>query len=264
MPKYQTDLGSFGVLGNYKTMTSAQKQKCNARPEAVRAPANRIWLHALWLTVLGFILQPYDFSFYGHQFEDFIPGDLTRVISLSEIFAHGFGVFLVAIAIWILAAAHRRSILRVVICALWPAISVHLLKLLIARRRPLTYLQADGNPKFPDSVDATWLGFLSEERINFPTYAIQSFPSAHTATAWGLAIGLTWLFPRGRLLFFSLAFLASIQRITSMSHWPSDVCWGAAIAFLMAGAVTQNWGIGYQLSKFERNRPLEQNPISTV
>ena len=240
-------------------MTSAQPLNCKAELENARAPAKRIWLHALWLTGLGIILLPYDFSFYGHQFEDSIPGDLTRVISLSEIFAHGFGVVLAAIAIWVLAAAHRRSIPRVVICAIWPAISVHLLKLLFARRRPLTYLQADGNPKFPDSIDSTWLGFLSDERVNFPTYAIQSFPSAHTATAWGLAIGLTWLFPRGRGLFFTLAFFASIQRITSMSHWPSDVCWGAAIAFLMAGAVTQNWGIGYQLSKFEGKSNSDKN-----
>ena len=240
-------------------MTSVQPLNCNTQLEDARAPAKRIWLHALWLTGLGFILLPYDFSFYGHQFEDSIPGDLTRVISLSEIFAHGFGVVLAAIAIWILAASHRRSIPRVVICAIWPAISVHLLKLLFARRRPLSYLQADGNPKFPDSIDSTWLGFLSDERVNFPTYAIQSFPSAHTATAWGLAIGLTWLFPRGRGLFFTLAFFASVQRITSMSHWPSDVCWGAAIAFLMAGAVTQNWGIGYQLSKFEGRSNSDKN-----
>lgn len=240
-------------------MTSAQPLNCKTELEDARGPAKRIWLHALWLTGLGFILLPYDFSFYGHQFEDSIPGDLTRVISLSEIFAHGFGVVLAAIAIWILAASHRRSIPRVVICAIWPAISVHLLKLLFARRRPLTYLQADGNPKFPDSIDSTWLGFLSDERVNFPTYAIQSFPSAHTATAWGLAIGLTWLFPRGRGLFFTLAFFASVQRITSMSHWPSDVCWGAAIAFLMAGAVTQNWGIGYQLSKFEGRSNSDKN-----
>ncbi len=245
-------------------MKRAQPLKDHSAPEDIHAPATRIWLHALWLTVLGFILLPYDFSFYGHQFEDSIPGDLTRVISLSEIFAHGFGVVLTAVAIWVLAASHRRAIPRVVLCALWPAISVHLLKFLIARRRPLTYLQADGNPRFPDTVDSTWLGFLSDERINFPTYAIQSFPSAHTATAWGLAIGLTWLFPRGRWLFFSLAFLASIQRITSMSHWPSDVCWGAAIAFLMAGAVTQNWGIGYQLSKFEGNKDPEIKPTVTV
>jgi membrane-associated phospholipid phosphatase len=245
-------------------MTFAQPLNRNPRHEEAPVPAKRIWLHALWLTVLGFILLPFDFSFYGHQFEDSVPGDLSRVITLSEIFAHGFGVILVAVAIWVLAASHRRAIPRVVICALWPAISVHLLKLLFARRRPLTYLQADGNPKFPETVDATWLGFLSDERFNFPTYAIQSFPSAHTATAWGLAIGLAWLFPRGRWLFFSLALLASLQRITSMSHWPSDVCWGAAIAFLMAGSVTQNWGIGYQLRKFETKNASELKPIITV
>ena len=245
-------------------MTSAHPLNSTPLSGQAHAPARRIWLHALLLTGLGFILLPFDFAFYGYQFEDSVPGDLTRVITLSELFAHGFGVVLAAIAIWVLSASHRRSIPRVVICALWPAIVVHLLKLLFARRRPLTYLQADRTPKFPEDVDATWLGFFSDDRANFPTYAIQSFPSAHTATAWGLAIGLAWLFPRGRWLFFSLALLASIQRITSMSHWPSDVCWGAAIAFLMAGAITQNWGIGYLLGKFEAAGDADSESITTV
>ena len=37
----------------------------------------------------------------------------------------------------------------------------------------------------------------------------------------------------------------------------SDVCFGAAIAFMMAGALTHNWGLGYWLGKFENRFALK-------
>ena len=41
----------------------------------------------------------------------------------------------------------------------------------------------------------------------------QSFPSAHVASAVGLAVALCWLYPRGRALFVGLALLACLQRM---------------------------------------------------
>ncbi len=62
----------------------------------------------------------------------------------------------------------------------------------------------------------------------------QSFPSAHTATAAGLAAALTWLYPQGRLLFPLLAILVGCQRIVCGAHYLSDVCIGAAAGCLVA------------------------------
>ena len=67
---------------------------------------------------------------------------------------------------------------------------------------------------------------------------MQSFPSGHTATAVGLAIALTMLYPRGWWLFGILAILAATQRIDSQAHYLSDVLAGAAISFLVAAIVT--------------------------
>ena len=86
-----------------------------------------------------------------------------------------------------------------------------------------------------------------------------SFPSGHAATAWGLSIGLAWVFPKGRWLFFSLAAMASFQRVASFSHWPSDVLMGTAIGFLMAGVLTENWGLGKHLTRLE-NRQSNDAP----
>ena len=62
----------------------------------------------------------------------------------------------------------------------------------------------------------------------------QSFPSAHTATACGLAAALVWLYPNGRWLFPLLAVLVGCQRVASGMHYPSDVLAGAATGCLAA------------------------------
>jgi membrane-associated phospholipid phosphatase len=63
---------------------------------------------------------------------------------------------------------------------------------------------------------------------------VQSFPSAHSATAVGLAIGLSWLYPRGRWLFAAFAGLAILQRLDADAHYCSDVLAGGGVAFVVA------------------------------
>ncbi|HBE71417.1 MAG TPA: hypothetical protein DDW52_25000 [Planctomycetaceae bacterium] len=65
----------------------------------------------------------------------------------------------------------------------------------------------------------------------------RSFPSGHSATAWGLAIGLCLAFPRASGVLVFVATLASIQRISSGAHYPSDVLAGAAIACFWATVI---------------------------
>ncbi len=175
-----------------------------------------------------------------------MPGDLVRLIKLSEFFAQGFGVVVVAAGIWMLAREHRWYIPRLVTCAVLPALTIGLVKLLIGRQRPKEY---HGN--LPDTTDITWLGWMPGGDWNLE-YVTQSFPSAHTGTAFGLAIGLSWLFPRGRVLFYSLATLAAAQRVVFNAHWFSDIVAGLAIATMMGGALTQNWGLGYFFGKLEK------------
>ena len=54
------------------------------------------------------------------------------------------------------------------------------------------------------------------------------------ASAAGLAMGLAWLYPRGRVLFLLLAISAGGQRIVSGDHFASDVVWGAALGCFCA------------------------------
>lgn len=216
-------------------------------------PAMRgYWAVGLIMAGLALCMFPFDLALTRPDNVQGIPGDLKRLVHLSEIFAHGFGVAIAAVGIWYLASDKRRFIPRVLCCALIPSIGVHLLKGTVGRLRPINFVPPRER-EFPTEVSETWLGWLPEGQINLGSLT-QSFPSGHAATAWGLAIGLAWVFPKGRWLFFSLAAVASIQRVASFSHWPSDVLVGSAIGFVMAGMLTENWGIGKSLSRWEHRR----------
>ena len=85
-------------------------------------------------------------------------------------------------------------------------------------------------------------------------YIYESFPSAHAAGAIAMAIGLSWLFPRGKVIFFTLAFLASFQRISSGAHWASDVIAGASLAVVVC----------FLIFRIERRREARQNVKAPV
>ena len=213
-------------------------------------PLRGYWVTSVLICLLGVGALWLDRFFADPNNMEAMPGDLKRFVSLSEIFAHGFGIGVVAIGIWLLARPSRRLIPRIVSCAVWPSLGVHLIKLFFARARPIVYFDENSLASFPGSISETFLGWLPRQTLN-TIYHFQSFPSGHAATVWGLAIGMAWAFPKGRWLYFTLAFLASSQRVSSFAHWTSDVLFGTAIAFLMAGALTQNWGLGFYFGKFE-------------
>lgn len=202
------------------------------------------------LVVGAFVVTHYD-AWLAHpdRMHD-LPGDVLRLFFLTELFAHGFGVVVLAAGIFLLAPQSKAFIPRIVACALWPGLVAHFLKIQFARLRPIRFFDKHSVSHFPEDPGKTWLGWFHNDQWNYE-YINQSFPSAHAATVWGLAIGMTWVFPRGRWLFYTLAVMASAQRVISYAHWPSDVLLGAAVAFCCAGALTQNWGLGWVLGKVE-------------
>ncbi len=205
------------------------------------------------LLLLGALLSRFDVAIISTANPEHWPGDIKRMFMLSEIFAHGFGVALVLYAVWNLSPQRRRYIPRLISCVVFPPITAHMIKLVVKRLRPTTYISEELNPSWPESADPTWLGYGMEVAWN-TQYATQSFPSAHAAIVCGLAIGLSYVFPHGRNLFFVTALIASVQRIIFFAHWPSDVAVGAALAFLISGGLVQGWGIGWLCGKFEKSK----------
>jgi membrane-associated phospholipid phosphatase len=178
---------------------------------------------------------------------DWIGDDLKRIILLAEVYAHGSGVAMILLTIAVLHPAVRRSLLRLAVCAFGAGIAANVIKLCVARMRPHS---------LPDGMLASesFLGLfplLTAADQPF-THAMQSFPSGHTATAVGLAVGMSRLYPQGRWLFASFAMLASLQRVVVGAHWPSDVLCGAAVGLVVAAVAMDSRVAGRWFDRFEQ------------
>ena len=204
------------------------------------------WPLILSLVCLSIAVIPFDTIITANRRSGFLAGDVRRIIQLSEMFGHGFGLAVVGYLIWSLAPEKRRLFPRLLACTLLPGLAVNLIKSIIARRRPGFYY-----PEFTDNIGETWRGVVPD---GFPNheYMTQSFPSAHAATAFGLAIALSWLFPRAKGAFFVFAFLAAIQRVVYGAHWASDVLVGSAIGIFVASLVFSIGSVDRLFTKFER------------
>ncbi len=108
-------------------------------------------------------------------------------------------------------------------------LAADVIKLLVHRVRPCRYDFQSGEPIFRG------LSFTSVESFgDIFEASYHSVPSAHTAVAVGLAVALGWLYPRGRSWFLLVAALTGASRVDGGAHFASDVCWGAALGYLLA------------------------------
>ena len=92
----------------------------------------------------------------------------------------------------------------------------------------------------------------------------RAFPSAHAASAVGLAVALSRFYPQGRPLFVGLAVLACLQRMTSGAHFLSDVLAGAAIGYLFAHACVGNGWLARRFDGWESTWRRRWPPRSSL
>jgi membrane-associated phospholipid phosphatase len=164
-------------------------------------------------------------------------GDLSKFFDYSELFGHGLGVAAIIATVVVLDDRNYRRAVFLVICSFGSGLLADASKLLVARTRP--YYLADLSIPVSNTF-VEWFPPWSTEAL---TQSQTSFPSGHTATAFGLAVGLGVLYPKGRYLFLLFATLAACQRIATLAHYPSDVFGGGMIAFAMTALLSQPWSI---------------------
>jgi membrane-associated phospholipid phosphatase len=150
---------------------------------------------------------------------------------LSEGFGHGLGVGWILLTIVTLDRHRRRHVGPLAVLAFGSGMIANAFKLAVQRWRPLHFRGSDSVWDTFAGWPIAGAGYSSIEHLG---KEIQSFPSAHAATATGLAIGLTMIYPRGRWLFISGAVLAALQRQAVRAHFTSDTLAGAAIGCLWA------------------------------
>ena len=158
------------------------------------------------------------------------PGELRRLLNAIEPFGNGWGVAVILLVVFNLDLPRRATLPRLLAMSLGAGLMADVIKLTVARVRPHNF-----------SFDGTTFDTFGQFFPFLGTGSVdQSFPSAHTATAVGLAIALGWLYPRGRGLFIALAVLVACQRLQSGAHYLSDVLCGAGVGCAVALACLNN------------------------
>ncbi len=160
-------------------------------------------------------------------------GDIRKLFTYSEVFGHGLGVALIILTATVLDSRGPGIALYLGLHAYSGGILAALVKLVIGRSRP--YFAAT----LPtDSIQDTFVGWFPALTVDsyqgWLDARMASFPSAHAATAAGLALGLTRLYPKGRWMFALFAVLAGAQRCFAQAHFTSDVVVGLAIGLAIA------------------------------
>lgn len=159
-----------------------------------------------------------------------VPPLISKPIRLSEVFAHGWGIVIIACAVYSLDPPGRRFLPRILLAVLVAGVASNAVKLLIARYRPRAF-----------DLDSTVLDSFGPWLPLFPFNSdSQSLPSAHVAVAVAFAVALGRRYPRGKLFFAISALLAAMQRVQAEAHFTSDVFWGAAVGVACACACLPN------------------------
>jgi membrane-associated phospholipid phosphatase len=153
------------------------------------------------------------------------PKFLREVSENAEFFGHGIGVAFLIIAVAVLDPRWKRWVGMLLAGAYGGGLTADLLKLLIVRIRPRNFDLGSGTV-----WDTFGPLFSFLKHTNGDSH---SFPSAHTATAFGFAVVLAAMYPRGKWLFFIYAALVGLHRVECSAHYLSDVCVGAAVGWVM-------------------------------
>jgi membrane-associated phospholipid phosphatase len=183
-----------------------------------------------------------------------------KPIQITETFAHGSGVAFILLSIVWLAPEKIQFLPRLLTLSYGSGLLSNIGKLFLARHRPHSF---DLSNSVFDSFKS-WFPFFNDGyaptlpgEIEAKWSTMQSFPSAHAATAFGLAVGLSFVFPKGRFYFYMLAMFACLQRVVDRVHFPSDVLWGAALGMFISYLVISPRIWGDAFSRLE-NRLAEK------
>ena len=156
-------------------------------------------------------------------------GEIKRIVDTTEHFGTPYGQILILLCLAAGTGWTDRRGIRIFVGTAAAGLAANLGKLLIARSRPKAFDFENSN--IFDTF-AGWFPFHSGG------HAMEGFPSAHTASAFGFAAMLSWAYPKGRTFFIIMGLLVGVHRIATSAHFPSDVFAGAAIGWAIGDSFT--------------------------
>lgn len=170
-----------------------------------------------------------------------LPDFVEEIGNAAEPFGDGLTVVLLLIVLARVVPPARPYLPRVAAISFGSGLLVNVIKQLVPRWRPRHF----------DFRLTIWESFGAVLGPEGRASTIESFPSGHTATAVGLAIGLGWLWPEGRMVFWVLAVLVGVQRVETGAHFLSDVLAAGALSCFVGAAVLSERVLGRPFSRLE-------------
>jgi len=142
---------------------------------------------------------------------------LDGAMSLISISGIGSSIWYALALVAITRPRHRAAAWRLCLTLILCSVTVDLiLKPTFARTRPVSIRAFDAARAVP------------------PIPRTLSFPSGHTAGAFGAAVSLSRMWPQGRIVWWVMALLMGYSRIYIGHHYPLDVAGGAMVGVLIA------------------------------
>ena len=191
-----------------------------------------------------------------------VPGELKNLLDAGEHFGTPYGQLMILLTLISVGCLSWPRATRIFLGTVAAGLSANVLKLMVARSRPRV-IDFEGF--------SVWESFAGAFPLGLGGSGIQSFPSAHTASAFGFAVMMFWAFPRGRVAFFVLAMLTALQRVCASAHFPSDVCFGAAIGWSVASLFVHWNRLAKPLERWEDHAremgsesPMERNNVKAA
>ena len=177
--------------------------------------------------------------------------EVIRIFSPAEAYGHGIGLVFVLLAIYQLDPGRRWALVRLATMALAAGLMADMVKLLVLRTRPREFNFLGGVGDTFGQWLPLWHGLSGQ----------QSMPSGHTALAVGLALGLAWLYPRGRWLFPAMAAMVACQRITGGAHFLSDTLVAASLGCLSAAIFQKGPRVASLFGRLENRLGAGRRPL---
>jgi len=203
--------------------------------------ASREVLIPVVLLLAALAVFPLDFAVGRWAVNGGCPSFFRELLEATEPFGNGNGVIYIVLAVIALDWARRRTAFRILVTAYGAGLAANVVKMTVERTRPCAF-----------AFEATiWESFVGIFPLAGAGSGGQSFPSAHVATALGLAAALAWRYPRARLFFFSMAALVAAQRVTSGAHFLSDALCGAAIGCVVATLTLRRGRLAAWFGRYE-------------
>ncbi len=131
---------------------------------------------------------------------------------------------------WRGCADWQRIILVMMVGSTLAGLTVNASRLTTGRTRP----SAD--------IEQGWYGPYSDGKWNIGRHKMNSFPSGHTATAFGFFAPLVFMRVKIGVLLLCLPLAVALARIGTRSHHPSDVWWAIIVAMVWGWWLAKHYG----------------------